>query len=396
MECTRRLDEIRSRVKEVLDQVVAARRDFHRYPELSGEEERTSQRLVGLLEPLGLHVAAPVGDGHGVVGVLRGAKSGGCIALRADMDALPIPEMTKLPFASVNSGVSHACGHDAHMAMVLGAAMVLSQWPEELPGSIKFMFQPAEETTGGARAMVEAGVLKNPDVQYALALHVDGSRPVGTLAFRDRQQSAATAELSLTITGAGGHAAYPHRGCDTVHLAAECLMALQSWLSRLSSPSEPLVLTWGKIQGGWKANVMAEQVDVQGCLRTTSFERTDELLAGMQRVIEGTVTPYNGSFSLNVRKGYPPVCNDPALGILVRKVWSAMGGVFAPIEYPTMGGEDFSYFSSAVPGHLAFIGCVGEKDGCLVPHSSTFNLDEGVLPLGVTYLVAMVLSLMKL
>ena len=375
--------------------MTALRREFHQYPEISGQEKKTAVRVAEVLDGMGLHVATGIGGENGVVGFLEGSSRTPCIAIRADMDALPVPEATGLPFSSHHEGVSHACGHDAHMAMALGAARVLSDWPSgPLNGSVKFVFQPAEENLGGARTMVSAGVLDNPLVDAVLALHMDGSRPVGTITFREGQQSAATCELTLVLKGAGGHAAYPHRGCDTIHMACEVVTSLQSWLSRVRAPSEPLVLTWGMMSGGWKSNVMAETVELQGTLRTTGFERTDEVVAGSREIMQGIVGPRGGSFELSERKGYPPVHNDRELGVEAKKICGFLDLPYQNLEYPTMGGEDFSYFAAAVPGLLAFIGCCGDDEILQIPHSSTFCLDERVLSCGTGYLVAMALHLL--
>lgn len=380
-------------VKSLTPEIIRLRRDFHQHPELGFQETRTAGVIARRLETLGLEVREGVGC-TGVVGLLRGSRPGKTIMLRADMDALPIQEDDQTPYASTNSGVAHACGHDAHSAMVLIAAELLSKHRDGLSGNIKFVFQPAEEGPGGAEPMIRDGVLDNPTVDAAIGLHVWNDLPVGKVGVRAGPLMASCDVVEISILGRSGHGAVPHQCADPVAAAAQVISALQTIVSREISPTKPAVVTIASIHGGAAPNIIPDEVRMTGTTR--AFDKTvrESLPGRIERIVKGVTSAMQCSYKLNYIFRYPPTINDEVITELVRQVASSSVGqrnVVLPEQ--TTGGEDMSFFLERVPGCYFFLGSANSKKGLNKPHhNSKFDLDEACLPVGVQILAQSALT----
>lgn len=370
----------KKKAAEYFREAVNLRRQLHRIPELCFQEKETSEFVTSYLKKLGLEVHTGIG-GYGLKAVLKGSKAGPVIAIRSDMDALPIEEKTGLPFASKNSGVMHACGHDAHMTNVLMAAKILSQVKERIPGTIVFVFQPCEEgappgKTGGAQAMIRAGVLENPHIDAILGLHVLPDLPVGTVGIRPGAIMANVASFYITIFGKASHGAFPHQGVDAIYAAASAIMQFQSLISRFRDPNEPAVLSVGKINGGVRLNVIAEKVELEGTVRTFSFAFQEQISRGMEKILKGLSIAYGIKYRFDFEKDAPFVKNDPALTeFLIPAFKKELGEENVHIVKPMTIAEDFSHYSHKIPALFFFIGVGGES----ALHTPTFSVDEQVL-----------------
>lgn len=377
------------------DEIVQWRRTLHRIPELAYQEVKTSGLIADALEGLGLEVEEGVG-GTGVVARLEGAAPGKVVALRADMDALPLDERTGLSYVSVHEGRMHACGHDSHMAMLLGAARVLVEMRDQLSGQVKFIFQPAEEEgqEGGARPMIEDGVLENPKVDYVFGLHVWPSLESGKIGYRAGALLAATDTFYVTIKGRGGHGAKPQLAVDPVLAGAHVVVALQSIASREMDPLEPFVLTVGKLESGTVHNIIPSEAFLEGTLRTVKAETRNSLKERLERIIGGVTSAYRAEYELRFEEGYPLTINDAEVTMrsldTLREVFGD-GGV-VEVE-PSMGGEDFSRYLGSVPGSFFFLGTRNAEKGLTASvHSPYFQVDEDVLPLGSAALTRLALA----
>jgi amidohydrolase len=353
--------------------VVEWRRAIHSHPELSAQEEKTAALVAEVLAGLGLDVKKNVG-GHGVVGLLKGGKGAGkVVALRADMDALPLQEDTGLPFASAVPNVMHACGHDTHTAMLMGTACVLSEMKDELEGSVKFIFQPAEELNpiGGAPGMIKDGVLEDPHVDALFALHVWPSFETGTVISRPGPMMGASDRFYITVTGKAAHGSAPHQGTDAIMIACQIVGGLQTIVSRMMPPLEPVVVGVGTISPA-----------------------TQEILPGlMERAAVGYARALGGDAEVKYVRGYPPTKNAPELFDFVSGVVAAsLGeGHFATLENPDLGGEAFSYFANERPALMAWLGCrpagMSPKEMSVL-HNSHFAPDENCFPYGVRFMAS--------
>lgn len=364
------------------------RQTIHQHPELGFGEARTAALVAERLRALGLEVRTEVAK-TGVVGFLPGARPGRTLLLRADMDALPIEEATGAPYASRQPGQMHACGHDGHVAMLLGAAEILAARRERLAGAVKFVFQPAEEGPGGAEPMIQAGVLENPRVDAAVGLHLLNDYPVGTVALRAGPVLAAADRISLLVRGRGGHGAAPHQAVDAILVAAHVVTALQAIAAREVSPVVPVVVTIGTIQGGFRHNVIAPRVELTGTVRSFDAKLRQELPGRIERIARGVASAFGAEVEVCYEFGYPATVNDPGMTDLVRGVAATVvGDAGALVAEPVMGGEDMAYFLEAVPGCFAFIGSGNPARGLSHPHHSPrFDFDEAALPIGVAVLV---------
>lgn len=382
------ISPFRQRAEKWKQQIITWRRLIHQHPELGFQEWETSRLIAAALREADLEVQTGIA-GTGVVGVLWGRQRGRGIAVRADMDALPLTERTNLPFASCRPGVMHACGHDAHVAMALGAARLLAEVRSDLPGTVKFIFQPCEETPpGGAVAMLRAGVLANPPVQAAVALHVNPHLPVGTVGLKEGVAMAAVDTFTLTIKGRGGHSSAPHQAVDAILVAAAAVQALQTITSRLINPLEPVVVSVGTIHGGTKSNIVAEEVILTGTVRTLSSEVRRQVPELMRRLLDGVTASYGATYDLDYQEAYPLLVNDGQLLSLVERSCHKVVGSrhTLRVPLPAMGSEDFAYFAQAVPAAHFDLG-VAKPGGPNYPwHHPCFDLNEEALPLGAAIL----------
>ena len=371
---------IRPEVEAIKDILIQWRRDFHQYPELGFEEHRTSSIIAETLISFGMSPKTGVGK----TGVTADLNFGGgpTIALRADMDALPMQETSGLSFSSKHDGVMHACGHDGHMAMLLGTAKILSQMDKELTGTIRFIFQPAEEGEGGARYMIKDGCLEGVDEIYGI--HVWNYQPVGEVGAKEGPILAAADLFDIIIKGVGGHGATPQGTVDTVIVAAHLIQALQTIVSRNTNPLESTVITIGEINGGHNFNIIADKVRLAGTTRAYTKENRSMIQRRMQEIIDGIAKSFGAEITFNYTDGYPPTINHAGP---VKKVLQAAGKVVGPgagEPYLSMGGEDFSYYLQKVPGCFFFVGSApdGQRQFSTPHHCSHFNMDESALSVG--------------
>ena len=373
---------IRPEVEAIKDILIQWRRDFHQYPELGFEEHRTSSIIAETLISFGMSPKTGVGK-TGVTADLNFGE-GPTIALRADMDALPMQETSGLSFSSKHDGVMHACGHDGHMAMLLGAAKILSQMNKELTGKIRFIFQPAEEGEGGARYMIEDGCLEGVDEIYGI--HVWNYQPVGEVGTKEGPILAAADLFDIIIKGVGGHGATPQGTVDAVIVAAHLIQALQTIVSRNTNPLESTVITIGEINGGHNFNIIADKVRLAGTTRAYTKENRSMIQRRMQEIIDGIAKSFGAEITFNYTDGYPPTINHAGP---VKKVLQAAGKVVGPgagEPYLSMGGEDFSYYLQKIPGCFFFVGSApdGQRQFSTPHHCSHFNMDESALSVGTS------------
>lgn len=381
------------RASGLKEQLVAWRRDFHQHPELGFEEHRTSMIVAEHLERLGLEVNRGVGR-TGVVGILRGKEPGPTIALRADMDALPIQDQKTVKYRSAVDGKAHLCGHDAHTTMLMGAAQFLVELGAPEKGNIKFIFQPAEEGLAGAAAMIEDEVLEHPHVDAIAGLHVFPTVPTGHVTAVRGIGCAASDRIRIKVIGKGGHAAYPHQTVDSVVVAAQVVSALQAIVSRQVDPVDSAVITIGKIQGGFASNVIAPDVELLGTVRTLNPVIREEMPERIERVVKGVTESMGATYEFYYHKGYPSIINDDEMVDLVLETSEqVLGSGSHQLVKPTMGGEDFSFYTHKVPGVFFRLGVRNEAKEAVYPlHHPLFDIDEDALPLGVAMLSMVALN----
>jgi amidohydrolase len=367
--------------------VVELRRAIHRRPELGFEEHETQALIERELDDIGIEHRRLAGTG--VVGIVRGALPGKVAALRADMDALPITERTGLPFASEVAGKMHACGHDAHTAMLLGAARELHAMRDRLHGTTVLIFQPAEEGPGGAEPMVAQGALDDPTVDAIAMLHVDPRLAPGEISITPGPVNASADELYITIRGKGGHGAYPHTAVDTIPASSAVVLALQNIAARETDPLKSVVVTIGTISGGYRNNVIADEVQMSGTLRAHDPQIRDGLEARVRRIVDSVAAAYGTQAEIRIVRGYPPVVNHPQLAERFAAYMRANSSIVVEQLPATMGAEDFAYFALRVPAVHVRLGIRSESAGSVHPgHSAEFRIDEAALPVGVQTLVA--------
>jgi amidohydrolase len=366
---------------------IALRREIHRHPELGFEEHQTSALVERELDELGIEHRRVAQTG--VVGIIRGALPGKTAGLRADMDALPIDEDSGEACTSEVPGKMHACGHDAHTAMLLGAARELSSRRATLHGNVVLIFQPAEEGPGGAEPMIAAGALDDPHVDAMTMLHVDPRLPTGTIGITPGPVNAAADELHLTIRGSGGHGGYPHKAIDAIPATAAVVLALQTIAARETDPLASIVVTIGTINGGYRNNVIADRVQMTGTIRTYDPQIRGGVEAKIRRIVDGVAAGYACTAEIEIVYGYPPVVNDAALAAAFTDYVRERNGTPVEVLPPTMGAEDFAYFAERVPSVVGRLGIYNEARGSVHSgHSPQFRLDEDAIPTGIVTLVA--------
>ena len=373
-------------VLKIKDTIINNRRDIHKYPELSFQEYRTSELVAKQLENFGLKVERNIGK-TGVVGTLTGKSSGKTIAFRADMDALPIQETSDVPYKSVNDGVMHACGHDAHTAILLGAAEVLSKYSNDIKGTIKFIFQPAEEGYGGARFMIEDGAINNVDEIYGL--HVWNYQDSGTVGIQSGPVMADADMFTITINGIGGHGAAPQGTVDCVVVASYFIQAIQSIISRNTNPLDSTVITIGQINGGYNFNIIADKIVLKGTARAYTEENRNLIKSRLNEIINATETMFGAKIILDYKDGYPPVINNEIVTNKLQKIAKSIAGDKVVAPYLSMGGEDFSYFTNEIPGCFFFLGTSPkDREPMSTPqHCSHFDIDEDAMLIGASIFV---------
>ncbi len=374
-------EEVLAMAKAIEPHIVNWRRTVHRYPEIGMDTPRTSAFIQGTLRSMGIEVSTAAG--YGVVGTLKGSGKG-TIALRADIDALSITEETGLPYASEVPGVMHACGHDAHVAIVLGAAKILSHFKGHLKGNVKFIFQPGEESSGGAQPMINDGVLENPRVDAIIGGHVGMLWPVesGQFGFKPGPLMAAVDSFVATIRGKGGHGAKPNQCIDPVVIASQVVLSLQTIVSREINPTLPAVITVGKIEAGTRHNVIPQECVMHGTVRYFDKTLGDFIPKRIEEIITGVARAMRGDAVVNYRHGYRPLINDPDMTQFVKKAAVSVVGPenVADVHEPTMAAEDMSYYLEKVPGTFVAIGTANKQKCADYPnHHPKFTVDEDVL-----------------
>jgi amidohydrolase len=384
--------KITTQAQEITNQLISWRREFHKHPELGFHELRTAARVAEEIERLGYRVrngvgrtgvVAEKGDGHPIV------------VIRADMDALPLQEANNVPYASEEPGVMHACGHDAHTAIALGTARLLTQ--NEYPGTVRFLFQPAEEVAdedglSGAARMIEDGAMDGVDA--TLALHVDSSVPVGEIRVSDGPSSAGVDTFYAKIIGRGGHGAAPHKVVDPIHIAGHVILLLNGIVSRRLHPIEPAVVSLGSIHGGQATNVIPESVTLSGTIRYMNPEVQKQIHVEIERALS-IAQSLGGDYELNIEIGYPPMYNDGQVVHLIEKAARRiLGEKHVKAPKGDMGAEDFGFFSNLAPGAMFMLGCRIERDE-RKHHSPRFDIDEACLPVGAAVMTEAALMLLK-
>ena len=380
--------------------IVETRRDIHRHPELGFRETRTAKLIADRLRALGFDEVREQVGVTGVVGILKGGRPGKVVAVRADMDALPIPELIDVPYKSTVANVKHACGHDGHMAVALGVAEIFSGMRAEIPGTVVFLFQPAEEGdpdggTSGAERMLEAGVFTNPAPTAIFGLHVMPTLQAGTLCVNIGAAMASSNRFSVTVTGKKTHAAYPHTGVDPIPIAAQVVNALQTIPSRMNNAADPIVISVATINGGNRYNIIADSVTMTGTVRTLSKDGPDRIKDLMERTIKGVTEASGATYTFDFPNGNPVTFNEETLAAASLPVLAdAVGGrqhILAPP--PQMGAEDFALYQQRIPGLYFFLG-VGNtaRNITAMIHTEYFDMDEEALPIGVRALAGVTLD----
>jgi carboxypeptidase Ss1 len=375
--------------KRIEPQIIADRRIVHQNPELAYHEEGTARFVAQRLGSLGIEVKTGVG-GTGVIGLLKGARPGRVVALRADMDGLPVEELADVEFRSKVKGAMHACGHDTHVAMLLGAARILAENRDQLRGAVKFLFQPAEEHggRGGALPMIEAGAMKNPKVDFVFGLHIEGLRKAGEFGVREGAIMAAPDTFRVKVIGKGGHGSAPHQTVDPIYVAAHLIMGLQGISSRMMDPVRPFVISVGAVHSGTKENIIPDFATLEGTIRTLDEKTRRSAKAKVEEVSRGVCRTFGARAEVEFEKdAYPVTVNDPRATAAAVKVLKKMRGMRVKTIEPVLGGEDFSRFLQKAPGTFYFLGANNPAKGCVYPnHSSKFKVDEDVLKLGAASL----------
>ncbi len=383
--------KIRKEIQEMAPWLVEVRRDLHAHPELKFQEHRTARVVADNLRQWGLEVTEGVG-GTGVVGYWKGRGHGPVLGLRADMDALPIQDAKDRPYASRTPGIMHACGHDAHVTMLLGAAKCIARQGTGAKGGVKFIFQPGEEGGGGAVRMVEDGALENPAVDRILALHVWPTLRTGEVGLTSGPALASVDDFVIRVLGRGSHAAHPHQSRDPILAGAALIQALQGIVSRSTDPLDSLVVSATRFHAGTAHNIIPEEAEIWGTIRSLRESVRSATHESMRRIVLGMAEAHEVKADVEIRRGYPVLRNDPEVTAFARKQAVSLLGEEDVIDLPpSMGSEDFSYFLERCPGAFLLVGCgreVSQETPML--HTPQFDIEEGMLPVGVELLVRFV------
>lgn len=391
--------DINKRIDEIYAEIVEIRRDFHKNPELSENELRTQGKIREYLNQWGIenYVCAQTG----VVGIIRGKNPGKTIGIRGDIDALPILEKNNVSYSSVNPNVMHACGHDAHTTIVLGVGKIIKELAdseESINGNVKLFFQPAEETIGGGERMVKEGCMENPTVDYVLGLHVMPYLDAGKVELKYGKLNASTDSINITLKGKASHGAYPDKGIDAIAMAGNVITALQTIVSRNTSPLNSVVISLGKISGGVKDNVIADEVKISGTLRALDDETRVYTKERINSIVNGVAMAFGGEGTTAFYDGYQALINDDEVVDVIKdsaeKLLGKENVEFK--EFPSLGAEDFSYFIDAAKGAFFHLGCGNAAKGITSPiHTEFFDIDEECLKVGVKLQVENVLALLN-
>jgi len=380
----------------ILEDVITLRRDFHMHPELGFEELRTSRIVADRLKALGYEVRTGVGQ-TGVVGIVRTGKPGRTILLRADMDGLPVHEESGVDFASQERGKMHACGHDGHVAILLGAAQMIMERRDLLVGTIVLCFQPAEEGKGGAKAMIDAGLLEDPHVDKVYGLHLASLHPVGVVAVRPGPVMASSDSIEITIRGRGGHGAAPHQTVDPILTAAQFITSVQSVVSRNVDPVQPAVVTIGSLHGGTIHNVIPDDVAMLGTVRAFDPAVREQMKPRIEAVLKGCCESAGASYDYDYVWRYPVTVNNAAEAAYVAELAARTLGASRSVEFErTMGAEDFSFMLEQRPGCFFFVGAQSGPETAVAHHNAKFAIDERCLETGVQMMTALALDAPKI
>lgn len=387
--------ELFDKAKAISEELVKWRRDFHSHPELGYEEKRTSEKIKEFLQNENIEYYATASTG--ICAIIRGSGNK-TIAIRADMDALPISEENNKSYKSQYEGKMHACGHDAHTAILIGVAKLLNDQKSKLKGNIKLFFEPAEETTGGAKVMVSEGVLENPKVDAVIGLHVDEKINTGSIGIMKGVVNAASNPFTIKVLGKGGHGARPEDAIDPVVISAQIILALQGIISRELPPTFPAVLTIGSIHGGTAQNIIPGEVTITGIIRTMTSEHREYVKKRLVEISQGIASSMRGSCIVDIEESYPCLYNDKDIvEIFIDKAKAVIGeGNVKVLDKPSMGVESFAYFSMERPALFYFLGSKNEEKGIVHPaHGCYFDVDEDCLSIGVALQCEMAMELLN-
>lgn len=390
------MEKTKELVQVIYDEVVAIRRDLHAHPELSEHEERTAEKISQYLTDWGIPHTKNVA-GHGIVAILEGKKGipenqkYKAVGIRADIDALPIHEATDVPYKSQNCGVMHACGHDIHTAVLLGTAKILKTLETDLNGTVKFFFQPSEETIGGANQMIEAGCLENPKTEAVLAFHVAPDLPCGTVEFRKGKMNAASCEFNIIVKGNSCHGAHPQLGCDPIVIASQIVVGLQSIVSRNLDPVNTGLITVGMFEAGSKGNIIPGEAKLTGIIRALDNDTRTFLKEKLKSFAENTARAFDGEAQVNFKDSYPALENDSEMTEIMESVAKKLlsEDMIKYMPAPSLGADDFSYFTQNAKGVYFNIGTLRKNE--TVPqalHNEYFNPDENCIKTGMLMEVA--------
>jgi amidohydrolase len=371
------------KANNIKDELIDIRRDLHMHPELDFELYRTREKIKDFLQKEGIEYFETATTG--ICGIIRG-KGDKTVALRGDMDALPIKESRKTSYASTTGNTMHACGHDVHTTILMGAAKILNEMKDQLKGNVKLLFEPAEETTGGAQKMIEDGVLKNPEVHGIFGLHVEPEIQVGKIGIKRDVVNAASNPFFIKIIGKGGHGAYPHRSIDPIVIASNIISSLQNIVSREISAVYPAVISIGKINGGTAQNIIPEFVEIEGMMRTMTLEHRKYVKERLVEITEGVCKAMRATCEIRIDESYPCLYNDDKVVDILETSSESIIGKDNVIElkHPAMGVESFAYFSLQKPAAFYFLGIRNEEKDIVYPlHNSNFDVDEDCISVGV-------------